>query len=117
AMEAHVTQVRESLARLRSRLETRGIESIMTRANFVLVKLSSPIQPWAAAFAAHKVLVGTAGHTGPLAPYIRVTVNDDSEAARFLDVLDLILRMGVKGAAQVRGVPGKWDDLDTEGMA
>ena len=44
-------------------------------------------------------------------------MNDDAEAKRFLDALDVILRMGVPGAAKVRGVPGKWDNLDSEGMA
>jgi len=117
AMNAHVGQVRETLARLASKLESREIESIQTRANFLLIRLASPIQPWAAAFAAHGVLVGTAGHSGPLAPFIRVTVNDDEEAHRFLNVLDLILRMGVPGAARVRGVAGKWEDLESEGMA
>jgi histidinol-phosphate aminotransferase len=117
AMEAHVRSVKEALARLAAKLETREIHSVQTRANFLLVRLASPIQPWAAAFAAHGVLVGTTGHSGPLAPYIRVTVNDDGEAKRFLDVLDLILHMGVPGAARVRGVPGKWDELDNEGMA
>lgn len=117
AMEAHVVQVKETLARLAKKLSSRDIEAIQTRANFLLIKLAAPIQPWAAAFAAHNVLVGTTGHTGPLAPYIRVTVSDDTESARFLDVLDLILRMGVPGAAQVRGVPGKWDEVDSEGMA
>lgn len=117
AMEAHVCSVKEALSRLAARLETRNIQSVQTRANFLLIRLASPIQPWAAAFAAHGILVGTTGHSGPLAPYIRVTVNDESESKRFLDVLDLILRMGIPGAARVRGVPGKWDELDSEGMA
>jgi histidinol-phosphate aminotransferase len=117
AMEAHVCSVKEALSRLAAKLGTRDIQSVQTRANFLLILLASPIQPWAAAFAAHGILVGTTGHSGPLAPYIRVTVNDESESKRFLDVLDLILRMGIPGATRVRGVPGKWDEFDSEGMA
>ena len=117
AMRAHVLEVRAVMERLVAKLSTRGIEARATRANFVLVKLTAPIQPWAAAFAAHKVLVGTWGHVGPLAPFVRVTVNNDDEAGRFLDVLDLVLRQGVPGAARVDGVPGQWDDLLSEGMA
>jgi len=117
ALRAHVLQVRTVMDRLVAKLSTRGIEARATRANFVLVKLTAPIQPWAAAFAAHKVLVGTWGHVGPLAPFVRATVNDDDESARFLDVLDLILRQGVPGAARVTGVPGEWEDLLSEGMA
>jgi histidinol-phosphate/aromatic aminotransferase/cobyric acid decarboxylase-like protein len=104
----------ESLVR---KLETRSIEARATAANFVLVKLSSPIQPWAAAFAAHKILVGTWGHVGPMASYIRITVNNDDESKRFLDTLDLILHQGIPGASQVKGVPGEWSDLGSEGMA
>ncbi len=117
AMKRRVEAVRVALEGLARRLEQRGVEVRRTRTSFLLVKLSSPIQPWAAAFAAHKILVGTAGHAGPMAPYVRVTVNSEEEASRFLDVLDVILRMGVAGAARVRGVPGKWDELDREGMA
>jgi histidinol-phosphate/aromatic aminotransferase/cobyric acid decarboxylase-like protein len=100
-----------------SRLESRSIQAQATAANFVLVKLSAPIQPWAAAFAAHKILVGTWGHVGPMAPYIRVTVNSEQEAAKFLDTLDLVLHQGIPGAARVEGVPGEWSDLGSEGMA
>lgn len=117
AMQAQVARQAEVQERLAAQLEKRAIEVFRTRTNFLLVRLASPIQPWAAAFAAHKVLVGTTGHSGPLAPYVRVTVNDDAEAKRFLDALDVILRMGVPGAARVRGVPGKWDNLESEGMA
>lgn len=117
AMLAQVARQAEVQERLAVQLEKRAIEVFRTRTNFLLVRLASPIQPWAAAFAAHKVLVGTTGHSGPLAPFVRVTVNDDAEAKRFLDALDVILRMGVPGAAKVRGVPGKWDNLDSEGMA
>jgi histidinol-phosphate aminotransferase len=117
AMEAHVARVHASLERLQVRLAQRKIEALETRCNFLLIRLAAPIQPWAAAFAAHKILVGTSGHAGPMADFIRVTVNDDDEADRFLDVLDVILRMGVASATRVRGVTGRWDDLDSEGMA
>ncbi len=117
AMEAQVARVKEALERLAGRLTERGLEVRRTRCNFLLIKLAPPIQRWAAAFAARKILVGTSGHAGPMAGYIRVTVNDDAEATQFLDALDLILRMGVAGATQVRGVPGRWDDVDSEGMA
>jgi len=117
AVQAHVLQVRAVMERLVAKLATRSIEARATRANFVLVKLTAPIQTWAAAFAAHKVLVGTWGHVGPLASFVRVTVNDDDEAAQFLDTLDLVLRQGVPGAARVDGVPGAWEDVLSEGMA
>jgi len=117
AMISHVAEVRSVMERLVRKLEARSIEARATAANFVLVKLSSPLQPWAAAFAAHKVLVGTWGHVGPMANYIRVTVNNDDESARFLDTLDLILHQGIPGAAQVKGVPGDWTDVGSEGMA
>jgi histidinol-phosphate aminotransferase len=114
---AHVANVRGVMDRLVAKLNLRGIESRSTRANFVLVRLSAPIQPWAAAFAANKVLVGTWGHIGPLAPFIRVTVNDDHEVQRFLDVLDLLLRHGIGRARRVQGVPGNWEEVGKEGMA
>jgi len=117
AMLAHVHEMRSIMERLVNRLESRSIQAQTTAANFVLVKLSSPIQPWAAAFAAHKVLVGTWGHVGPMAAYIRVTVNSEEESARFLDTLDLVLRQGIPGATRVEGVPGEWTDLGSEGMA
>jgi histidinol-phosphate aminotransferase len=117
SMQQHVAEVRAIMDRLVSRLESRSIQARATAANFVLVKLSSPIQPWAAAFAAHKILVGTWGHVGPMAPYIRVTVNSDQESARFLDTLDLVLHQGIPGASWVEGVPGEWSDLGSEGMA
>jgi histidinol-phosphate aminotransferase len=117
AMRAHVARVRGVMDRLVEQLQARNIEAHATRANFVLIKLASPIQPWAAAFAARRILVGTAGHGGPMAPYIRVTMNDDDESARFLDALDLLLAQGVQGAARVRGVQGDWDDVGSEGMA
>jgi histidinol-phosphate aminotransferase len=117
AMLSHVAEVRSVMERLVRKLEARDIEARATAANFVLVKLSSPIQPWAAAFAAHRILVGTWGHVGPMASYIRITVNTDEESARFLDTLDLILHQGIPGATQVKGVPGDWTDLGSEGMA
>lgn len=117
SVEAHVANVRAALDRLAEELASRDIEALKTRCNFLLIRLAAPIQPWAAAFAAHKILVGTAGHAGPMADFIRVTVNDEAETRRFLDVLDVILRMGVAGATSVRGVPGRWDDVDSEGMA
>ncbi len=117
AMLSHVAEVRSVMESLVRKLETRSIKALATAANFVLVKLSSPIQPWAAAFAAHKILVGTWGHVGPMASYIRITVNNDDESSRFLDTLDLILHQGIPGASQVKGVPGEWSDLGSEGMA
>ncbi len=117
AMRANVRRVRGAMDRLVSKLAIRGIEGRATRANFVLVKLSSPIQPWAAGFAARGILVGTAGHVGPLAGYVRVTVNDDTEIDALLEALDLLLRHGLRGAARVEGVPGNWDDAGSEGMA
>ncbi len=117
AMLSHVDETREVMERLVQKLASRSIEAHSTAANFVLVKLGSPIQPWAAAFAAHKILVGTWGHVGPMAPYIRITVNNDEEIGRFLDTLDLILHQGIPGASQVKGVPGEWTDLGSEGMA
>jgi len=117
SMQQHVAEVRAIMDRLVSRLESRSIQARATAANFVLVKLSSPIQPWAAAFAAHKILVGTWGHVGPMAPYIRITVNSDQESTKFLDTLDLVLHQGIPGATRVDGVPGEWSDLGSEGMA
>lgn len=117
AVGAHVALVRGVMDRLVARLAGRGLEAHATRANFVLVKLSAPIQPWAAGFAARRILVGTEGHVGPLADMIRITVNDDHEAERFLEALDLLLAHGVRGATRVDGVAGDWDEMDTEGMA
>jgi histidinol-phosphate aminotransferase len=117
SMRRHVLGVRDAMDRLVAKLHIRGIESHATIANFVLIKLSSPIQPWAAGFAARGVLVGTAGHVGPLASFIRVTVNDDYEIDTFLDALDLLLRVGLQGAKQVKGVAGDWEDPGSEGMA
>jgi len=117
SMLSHVSEVRSIMERLVCKLESRSIEAQLTAANFVLVKLSAPIQPWAAAFAAHKILVGTWGHVGPMARYIRITVNSDEEASRFLDTLDLVLHQGIPGATRVDGVPGEWTDLGSEGMA
>ncbi len=71
----------------------------------------------ARAFAAHQVLVGISGHVGPMAAYVRITVNNDDEANLFLDTLALLLRQGVGGADRVQGVPGNWDELGSEGMA
>tara|TARA_Y100001968_G_scaffold285103_1_gene284832 strand:+ start:1481 stop:2488 length:1008 start_codon:yes stop_codon:yes gene_type:complete len=117
AMLAQVTELRAVMERLVRQLAQRSIEAHATAANFVLIKLSSPIQPWAAAFAAHGILVGSWGHVGPMASYIRVTVNNDVESSRFLDTLELILRQGIPGAARVEGVPGEWNELGSEGMA
>ncbi len=117
AMQAHVLNVRAHMERLVAKLALRGIEARATRANFVLVRLTAPIQPWAAAFAAHQVLVGISGHVGPMAAYVRITVNNDDEANLFLDTLALLLRQGVGGADRVQGVPGNWDELGSEGMA
>lgn len=117
SMRRHVIGVRSAMERLVAKLKIRGIESHATSANFVLIKLSAPVQPWAAGFAARGVLVGTAGHVGPLSEFIRVTVNDDSEIDTFLDALDLLLRQGLAGAKQVKGVPGDWNDPDAEGLA
>ena len=117
SMLGHVSEVRSIMERLVCKLESRSIEAHATAANFVLVKLTAPIQPWAAAFAAHKILVGTWGHVGPMARYIRITVNSDEESARFLDTLDLVLHQGIPGATRVDGVPGEWTDLGSEGMA
>lgn len=117
AMRANVLRVRGAMDRLITKLSLRGIEGVATRANFVLVKLSSPIQPWAAGFAARGILVGTAGHVGPLAGFVRVTVNSDDEIDALLDALDLLLLHGLRGAARVEGVPGSWDDVGSEGMA
>ena len=52
AMKRRVESVRLALEGLALRLEQRGVEVRRTRTSFLLVKLSSPIQPWAAAFAA-----------------------------------------------------------------
>ena len=117
SMRRHVMAIRGAMERLVAKLRVRGIEAQATSANFVLITLSAPIQPWAAGFAARGVLVGTAGHVGPLAPCIRVTVNDDYEIDTFLDALDLLLRQGLQGAKQVKGVPGDWDDPGSEGLA
>lgn len=117
AMARHIALVRAVMDRLVEALARRSIDAHATRANFVLIKLASPTQPWAAAFAARKILVGTSGHGGPMAPYIRVTVNSDAESELFLDALDLLLAQGVQGASQVLGVEGDWDDVGSEGMA
>ena len=117
AMHSHVAEVRAVMDRLVHKLEARDIKGHATAANFVLVQLSAPIQPWAAAFAAHKILVGTWGHVGPMAGYIRITVNSDDESTRFLNTLDLILHQGIPGATHVKGVPGEWSNLGSEGMA
>jgi len=108
---------RRALAhRLISAVNIRGIEARATQSAFVLIKLTAPIRNWAAAFAAHKILLGTRGHVGALAPWIRVTVTCEEDIERFLEVLDLVLRQGVSGAARVEGVPGDWDEK-LEGMA
>ncbi len=117
AMRRHVLGVRSAMDRLVSKLRIRGIEAKATSANFVLIKLSSPVQPWAAGFAARGVLVGTAGHVGPMAEFVRVTVNDDHEIDTFLDALDLLLLHGLQGAKQVKGVPGDWEQPESEGLA
>jgi histidinol-phosphate aminotransferase len=116
AMPAVVQRLRQTMDQLVSELRRRELVAVATAANFVRVRLSSPLQPWAAAFAAHGVLVGTSGHVGAMAPWIRVTVANAEEASRFLDVLDLLLRQGLMGARRVEGVDGAWAD-ETEGMA
>jgi histidinol-phosphate aminotransferase len=117
SMRRHVLGVRAAMDRLVAKLRIRGIGAVATSANFVLIRLTAPIQPWAAGFAARGVLVGTAGHVGPLSSSIRVTVNDDHEIDTFLDALDLLLRHGLQGASEVKGVPGDWEDPDSEGLA
>jgi histidinol-phosphate aminotransferase len=108
---------RRALAlRLIAAVSVRGIEARPTQSAFVLIKLTAPIRNWAAAFAAHKILLGTRGHVGALAPWIRVTVTSEEDIERFLEVLDLVLRQGVAGASRVEGVPGDWDEK-LEGMA
>ncbi len=116
SMLRRVANRRSLSARLLAALSMRGIEARATQSAFVLIKLSAPVRNWAAAFAAHRVLIGTRGHVGALAPWVRVTVTTDADIERFLHVLDLVVRQGVAGAARVDGVPGDWDEK-LEGMA
>jgi len=116
-MRERVTRIRGVMARLVGRLEERRIAARSTRANFVLIKLTAPIQPWAAALAARGILVGTQGHVGPLADTIRVSPTTDEEVDQFVEALDLLVAQGITGAREVRGVRGRWDDLGDEGMA
>ncbi len=117
AMRARVTRIRALMDRLVDKLDERRIPARPTRANFVLVKLTAPIQPWAAALAARGILVGTRGHVGPMADVIRVSPTTDEEVDRFVEALDLLVAQGITGASEVRGVRGRWDDLGSEGMA
>jgi histidinol-phosphate aminotransferase len=116
AMRTCVTRVCAVMDRLVEKLEERRIPARTTRANFVLVKLTAPIQPWAAALAARGILVGTRGHVGPLADVIRVSPTTDAEVDLFVDAIDLLVAQGITGASEVRGVRGRWDDLSSEGM-
>jgi histidinol-phosphate aminotransferase len=117
AMRERVTRIRAVMDRLVDKLDARRIAARSTRANFVLIRLTAPIQPWAAALAARGILVGTRGHGGPMAAVIRVSPTSDEEADRFVDALDLLVAQGIAGASEVRGVRGRWDDLSSEGMA
>ena len=116
AMLARVAERRALCVRLLAQLSVRGIEARATQSAFVLIRLTAPIRNWAAAFAAHQILIGTRGHVGALAPWVRVTVTSESDIERFLAVLDVVLRQGVGAAARVEGVPGDWDEHG-EGMA
>lgn len=116
AMLSRVASRRALTAKLLAALSVRGIEARPTQSAFLLIKLTAPIRNWAAAFAAHKILVGTRGHVGALAPWIRVTVTSEEDIERFLEVLDVVLRQGVGGASRIDGVPGDWDEK-LEGMA
>lgn len=115
AMRARVVGRRLIAEKLVAALSVRGLQGQVTRAAFVLIRLTQPVSNWTAAFAAHKVLVGTRGHVGALAPYVRVTVTSDEDLERFLGVLDAVLAGGIAGAARVEGLPGDWDETG-EGM-
>ncbi|MCO4768638.1 MAG: histidinol-phosphate aminotransferase family protein [Deltaproteobacteria bacterium] len=116
AMRGRVASRRMLAEKLAAALSVRGLESRVTRAAFVLIRLTPPISNWAAAFAAQKVLVGTRGHVGPLAPYVRVTITSELDLETFLGVLDAVLARGIAGAPRVEGAVGDWDDTG-EGMA
>lgn len=116
SMQARVAERRSLCDRLLAALSMRGIEARGTQSAFVLIKLTAPIRNWAAAFAAHRILIGTRGHVGALAPWVRVTVTSEADIERFLEVLDVVLRQGVGGASRIDGVPGDWDE-NLEGMA
>ncbi len=117
SMRERVHRIRTIMDRLVNKLDARRISAKTTRANFVLVKLTTPIQPWAAALAARGILVGTRGHVGAMAGVIRVSPTSDEEVDRFVEALDLLVAQGITGASEVRGVRGRWDDLGAEGMA
>lgn len=117
SVERLVADTRARMDKLVERLATRGVEARSTQANFVLVRLTSPVQPWAAGFAAHGLLVGSRGHGGPLAGWIRVTPSSDEAVDRFLEVLDLLRAQGLGAATWVDGVPGEWGEMSEEGMA
>ena len=117
AMRARVASIRACMDTLVEELAQRGIAAVATQASFVVVKLSSPLQPWAAGLAARRILVGVGGHVGPMADWIRVTVTSREEIDTFLEALDVLRAQGVGGATEVRGVEGSWDRLDDEGMA
>jgi histidinol-phosphate aminotransferase len=116
AMEARVAGRKALADRLVAALSVRGLEARATRAAFVLIRLTPPVVDWAAAFAAHKVLVGTRGHVGALAPFVRVTVTSDDDLDTFLAVLDSVLAQGIAGSPRVEAMPGDWDETG-EGMA
>ena len=103
-------------AYLAAALSVRGLEARATRAAFVLIKLTPPVSNWSAAFAAHKVLVGTRGHVGALSPYVRVTVTSEDDLETFLGVLDAVLVQGIASSPRVEGMLGDWDETN-EGMA
>jgi len=116
AMRARVGRRRALAERLGAALSMRGIEAVVTRAAFVLIKLTPPISNWSAAFAAHKILVGTRGHVGPLSQYVRVTVTSEQDLETFCSAFDAVLAQGISAAPRVEGQLGDWDDT-TEGMA
>lgn len=116
SMLARVAARRALSDRLLAALSMRGVEGRATQSAFVLIKLTAPVRNWAAAFAAHRILIGTRGHVGALAPWVRVTVTTEAHIDRFLEVLDTVLHEGVSGAARPDGVPGDWDE-NLEGMA
>ncbi len=116
AMRARVATRRMLADKLVAALSVRGLEARATRAAFVLIKLTPPVSDWSAAFAAHKVLVGTRGHVGALSPYVRVTVTSQDDLETFLSVLDAVLVQGIASSPRVEGMLGDWDETH-EGMA
>lgn len=116
SVRARVAERRALAERLVAGLSVRGIEARTTRAAFVLVKLTPPVSNWSAAFAAQKILVGTRGHVGALANWVRINATTSEDVDTFLSALDRVLAQGIAGAARVDGVPGDWDETG-EGMA